>query len=90
MKKSATVTAEIVRIGNSYGVRLPKAIREQAGLIGKVSLTVSGDTVVIRPSRRLRAGWQEQFARAKPQELSEDEKAWLGMPNEEDDKEWTW
>jgi antitoxin MazE len=79
-----------MRIGNSYGVRIPKAIREQAGLSGKVTLTVSDNAVIVRPARKLREGWEEQFAKARPQELGEEDKAWLDMPNEWDDKEWTW
>jgi virulence-associated protein VagC len=39
--------ARLVRIGNSRGVRLPKAVIEQAGLTEEVDLEVRGSTVVI-------------------------------------------
>jgi antitoxin MazE len=51
--------AQIVRIGNSRGVRLPKAIIEQAGLTEEVDLEVRGNTVVIAATRRPRAGWAD-------------------------------
>ena len=51
--------AQLVRIGNSRGVRLPKAIIEQAGLTEEVELEVRGNTVVIAATRRARAGWAD-------------------------------
>ena len=51
--------AQIVRIGNSRGVRLPKAIIEQAGLTEEVDLEVRGNTVVIAATRKPRAGWAD-------------------------------
>ena len=90
MKKSNSVTAEIVRIGNSHGVRIPKAIREQAGLIGTVTLTVTGGALVIRPKRKPREGWEEAIA----EEIAKnglEEPFWPDdMKNEFDDTEWTW
>jgi len=89
MKRQATITAEVVRIGNSMGVRIPKAIREQTGLKNKVTLTVTGDAIVIRPQRAPRAGWAEAFAKAKSDEP--DDAIWPeGIINEFDETEWTW
>jgi antitoxin MazE len=89
MNKPVT-TAEIVRIGNSKGLRIPKAIREQIGLEGKVTLTVSGDTLVVRAKRNPRAGWEAQYAKALREE-GPDEKFWPDdMANKFDETEWTW
>lgn len=88
MKKSNSVTAEIVRIGNSHGVRIPKAIREQAGLTGKVTMTVTGDSLVIRSQRKPREGWAEAYAKAKTDEP--DDAIWPYFENDFDDTEWTW
>jgi antitoxin MazE len=54
--------AKLVRIGNSQGVRLPKAVIEQAGLGEELELEVVGNTVVIRPGRAVRQGWGEAAA----------------------------
>jgi antitoxin MazE len=52
----------IVKVGNSQGVRIPKALLEQSGLSGAVVLEVAGDSIVIRPEKRARAGWEAAFA----------------------------
>ena len=92
--KPPAVRAKLVRIGNLRGVRLPKAIIEQAGLTGDVEIAVEENRVVIRPAggEDLRAGWEEQFKRAiarhgPPESM---DPAWEFMPNEFDEKEWTW
>jgi len=48
---------KLVRIGNSRGIRLPKALIEQAGLDEDVQLDLQGNAVVIRPLASTRAGW---------------------------------
>ena len=50
---------QLVRIGNSRGVRLPKAVIEQAALTEELELEVRGATVIIKASRAPRAGWAE-------------------------------
>ena len=52
----------IVRVGNSKGLRIPKALLEQTGLAGEVEITVSRNALVIRPLARPRAGWDAAFA----------------------------
>ena len=51
----------IVKIGNSQGVRIPKALREESGLRGEVDMSVQDGTLVIAPGRRSRQGWAEAF-----------------------------
>ena len=86
--RGPTVTTEIVQIGNSKGVRIPKSIREQVGLEGKVTLTVSNDSVVIRAKRASRADWRERFARL-PKEGRGELLIPDGLPTDFD-AEWTW
>ncbi len=57
----STVKARIVKMGNSKGVRIPKTILEQLGLGEEVELSVREDQLVIRPSQKPRADWEEQF-----------------------------
>ncbi|MEA1950438.1 MAG: AbrB/MazE/SpoVT family DNA-binding domain-containing protein [Planctomycetota bacterium] len=49
--------ANLIKIGNSQGVRLPKAIVEQAGLDDKLDIEVSGKSVIIRSAKRPRENW---------------------------------
>jgi antitoxin MazE len=53
------VPAKLVAIGNSRGVRIPKAMIEQIGLGEDVELAVVDGTIVIRRKRRPREGWAE-------------------------------
>ena len=54
--------AKLVRIGNSRGVRLPKALIEQAALDEEVELEVREDSIVISRPGRAREGWAEAAA----------------------------
>ncbi len=51
----------IVKIGNSQGVRIPKALLVESGLRGEVDMSVQDGTLVIAPAERPRQGWAEAF-----------------------------
>lgn len=51
----------IIRIGNSRGIRIPKALLEQTGLNGEVELKATKDSIVIRSRSKPRAGWAKSF-----------------------------
>jgi antitoxin MazE len=55
------VKTQIVRIGNSQGLRIPKFLLEQTGLGPEVDISAQDDTLVIRPARKPRAGWAAAF-----------------------------
>lgn len=55
--------AKLVAIGNSRGVRIPKAMIEQVGLADEVELEVVDGAIVIRRKRRPREGWAEAAKR---------------------------
>jgi antitoxin MazE len=48
----------LIRIGNSKGVRLPKAVIEQAGLKDEIDLEVKDGKVILSPARPARADWK--------------------------------
>lgn len=74
--------AKVVRIGNSQGVRIPRAALQQVRLSAgqRVRLEVVEDTIVIRPERKVRLGWKEAFARAG---APDGEDLWQGVPHDE-------
>ena len=52
--------AELIQIGNSRGVRIPKALIEQAGLEGgELVLEVVQGGLLIKPLKRPRQGWDK-------------------------------
>lgn len=48
----------LIRIGNSKGVRLPKAVIEQAGLEDEIELEVKDGKVILSSAKPSRAGWE--------------------------------
>ena len=53
-----TVTkTRIIKIGNSKGIRLPKAVIEQAQLEGEIDLEVKDHKVILSSAKRSRSGW---------------------------------
>jgi antitoxin MazE len=80
---------ELIRIGNSRGVRIPKPMIEEAGLSEKIELRVEIQRLIISPPRLPREGWEAAFREAEPSR--QDELLLEGLPaNEFDRKEWKW
>jgi antitoxin MazE len=80
----------LIKIGNSRGIRLPKAIIEQAGLEEVVELEVEDDQIVIRPTKNPRAGWEESCRRMH--EAGDDQLIDGPLPSltKFDEEEWEW
>src|SRR5687768_9451727 len=58
-----TMKARLVRIGNSRGIRLPKAVIDQVGLEEDIELHVENGRVIITAARPPRAGWADAARR---------------------------
>lgn len=56
--------AAIIAIGNSQGIRIPKALLEESGLSGEVGLELTKEGILIRPAKNSRRGWEEAFRNA--------------------------
>ena len=79
---------ELVRIGNSRGIRIPKPLIEQCGLDDAVDLRVEDGRIVIAAVQSPRAGWDQAFRAAAS---GEDELLLDGLPPDSfDRKEWKW
>ena len=81
--------AELVRIGNSRGIRIPKPLIEQCKLGKVVELRVENDCIVISPERRPREGWDEAF-RAAGSSVNDELLLEKMKPNKFDLEEWEW
>jgi antitoxin MazE len=80
---------ELVRIGNSRGIRIPKPIIEQCGLGSTVRLRVDHDRLIVSPDRAPRQGWEEAFQAAGT--AAKDRLVLDSMPpNRFDVEEWEW
>jgi antitoxin MazE len=83
------MTLNLVRIGNSKGILIPKPILEQCGFGDTVLLCVQKGRIVILPNHRPRHGWAEEFRRNAK---TGDERLILEgvKPNAFDSEEWEW
>jgi antitoxin MazE len=79
---------ELIRIGNSRGVRIPKPLIEQCGLGKTVELRVSKDCLIISSERAARQGWEEAFRAHNS--ASDELMLEATEPSEFDRKEWRW
>ncbi|WP_420129687.1 AbrB/MazE/SpoVT family DNA-binding domain-containing protein [Longimicrobium sp.] len=81
--------ARVVRIGNSRGIRIPKPMLEQSGIVDEVDLQAEDGQIVIRAVRHPREGWDAAFA-----EMAQrgDDKLLDDVPSTStwDEEEWEW
>ncbi len=82
--------ARVVKIGNSQGIRIPKPLLEQTGIMGEVELEVDQNQIIIRPILNPRAGWDDAFVSMVEENddvLIDGEE---GITHSWDEKEWQW
>ncbi len=82
------IRTQIVRIGNSRGVRIPKLLIEQAELGREVEIAAERHRLVIRSASRPRANWEKQFRTMAEQ--GDDRLLDEPLPTEWDKNEWQW
>jgi antitoxin MazE len=72
--------AKIIAVGNSKGIRLPKALIDECGLKEGQTLRVarSGRSIVLTPPENPRAGWDEAFQSAQAGRVREN--LWGAVP----------
>ena len=68
--------ARLVKIGNSKGVRLPKALLLQTGMTERVEIEARGHSIILKPAKDLRGGWESSFAKGAVT-LNDEDRAWL-------------
>lgn len=81
---------QIVRIGNSQGIRIPKPFLKQSGIAQEVDIEVQGNQIVLRSMRRPREGWEDSFRRmaSRGDDRLLDEK--VSSHTRWDEEEWQW
>ena len=80
---------KVIPIGNSRGIRIPKALIEELGLTGEVELQVDGCGLLIRPAEAPALNWAD-FAAGWEQEGGDGLLEGWDFPNKFDEEEWTW
>ncbi len=80
--------AQIIQIGNSQGIRIPKMMLEETRLSGEVELVVHTDGLLIRSAKRPRGTWETQFKAIADHD--DDHPLQPGPDGKFDSKEWKW
>lgn len=78
----------VVQIGNSKGIRLPKAIIEQCEINDKLEMEIKNNEIILKAVKKTpREGWAEKF-----KEMAEngDDKLAIEDSIDIDMKNWEW
>lgn len=79
---------QIVRIGNSKGLRLPKSLLEQFHIGKEVDLQTTKDGLLITPKKsKTRSGWGEKF---KSMASHKEDKLLIPDELDIDSQDWKW
>lgn len=68
--------AKLISIGNSKGIRLPKAMLIQTGMTERIEIEARGHSIILKPIKEPRSGWEASFAKGR-HGLSKDDREWL-------------
>jgi len=85
---STAMKLRLVSIGNSRGIRIPKAILEQCRLENDVELEIEAGKIIIKPVKRApRKGWDEAFKKMRSEG---DDRLLINDRLDLDSKDWEW
>jgi antitoxin MazE len=79
---------QIIQIGNSQGIRIPKVLLEESRITGDVDLELHPDGILIRNAQKPRSTWAEAFRLMR--ENDDNELVADTSSNMFDRKEWQW
>jgi len=83
----------IERIGDGFGLLLPRELLVACGFGEEVNVTVQDRTLVVTPGpRKVREGWAEaaRQMRERGDDLTPELQEWQEVPDEWDATEWQW
>lgn len=77
----------IIQIGNSRGLRIPKTVLSQCSITDKAEMEVEGDTIIIKPLRNPRMNWEKAMKKMRE---NRDDSLIVDDALDLDDEEWSW
>ena len=80
----------LIQIGNSKGIRIPKSLIERYQLSGEIELIPSKDGLFLTSSTKPRSGWEDSFKKSAAGQKDSDSSAWRSVSNKFDNVEWSW
>ena len=88
MEPNKSFKTNIIKIGNSQGIRLPKALLAMSHIEDEVDLEVKNGSIIIHPAKKSRDGWAEAFSQMA--DSSDDTLLDEPIVNQWDEQEWEW
>ena len=82
--------ANIIHIGNSLGIRIPKPVIKQCGFENEVELEVHEHKLIIRTTHQPRRNWDDDFARMAHNKDDEPIISIAEPTSQWDEQEWEW
>lgn len=73
----------LIKIGNSFGVRVPKSMIPQYALSNPIELDATKNGVLIKSKKKARAGWEEQLTAAIAEGQKPDDELLEGFIDED-------
>jgi antitoxin MazE len=81
---------KLIKIGNSFGIRIPKSLIQQYDLSNTIEIDPTENGILIKSKKKARAGWNEQLTTAMQNGHQPDEELLEGFSDAEADNEWQW
>jgi len=78
---------DVVKIGNSKGIRIPAVILKECQIADKVEMEVQDGRIIIIPFSKPRKNWSEQF---KEMRKEGDDKLLIDANLDSDLEDWEW
>lgn len=86
--------AKIEKIGDGFGLILPKELLDACGFGSEATVTVQDKSLIVTPQpQRARDDWEEAISRIPQEAIDrdfEELKEFREMPNEWDERGWQW
>jgi antitoxin MazE len=84
------MTAHLIDIGNSKGLKLPKNLIEKYDLDNELDIKPMMDGIFISKKKNLREGWDKQIKKAIASGDIPDDNPLENINSDWDNTEWTW
>jgi antitoxin MazE len=81
---------KLIKIGNSFGVRIPKSMIKQYDLSEDIEIDPTENGILIKARKKARAGWAEKLEEAVGAGHHPDDELLEGFTDDFENQEWQW
>jgi antitoxin MazE len=81
---------KLIKIGNSFGVRIPKSMILQYELSGDIEIDPTQSGILIKAKKKARAGWAETLENAINAGHRPDDELLEGFDDQLTETDWQW